>query len=348
MGAIDSTSGIAATSFERMRDRSRGTARYGVLAAAIALAFSAAPAAAKTILFIGNSFTYGDLTPAVQNYKPSTVTDLVGTNIGGVPALFEQMTTDRGLDYQVFLETQGGSGLDFHYNNRLALINKPWDVVSMHGQSNLDFANPGNPALLSQYTGLLGQVFTAQNPNVDIRLTATWSRANLTYQPACNSANPPSPWCGASILTMANDVMKGYQAAMSANSSFVDGINPVGLAWNNAILAGFADANPYDGITPGMVNLWASDSYHASAFGYYLHALVVFGEVTGQDPTVLGWDTVSRDLGFTAAQSAAMQGFASQAITQAIPEPETYPLMAMGMGVVGWMARRRRKADATV
>ena len=347
MSARDSRPDIAATGSATTRGRAHGTARYGVLAAAIALAFTAVPAAAKTILFIGNSFTYGDLTPAVQNYKPSTVTDLVGTGIGGVPALFEQMTTDRGLDYTVFLETQGGSGLDFHYNNRLALINKPWDVVSMHGQSNLDFANPGNPALLSQYTGLLGQVFQAQNPNVDIRLTATWSRANLTYQPACNSASPPSPWCGGSILTMANDVQKGYQAAMSANSSFVDGINPVGLAWNNAILAGFADSNPYDGITPGQVNLWASDSYHASAFGYYLHALVVFGEVTGQDPTVLGWDTVSRDLGFTAAQSAAMQGFASQAIMQAIPEPETYALMAMGMSVVGWMARRRRKADAT-
>jgi hypothetical protein len=324
--------------------RFRKAARGGLLAAAVALAFQAAPAAATSILFIGNSFTYGDLAPTVRNYKPYTVTDLVGTNIGGVPALFEQMTTDRGLDYSVYLETQGGSGLDFHYNNRLALINKPWDVVSMHGQSNLDFSKPGDPTLLSQYTGLLGQAFTAQNPNVDIRLTATWSRANLTYQPACNSANPPSPWCGGSILTMANDVMKGYQVAAANNPTFVDGINPVGLAWNNAIIAGFADPNPYDGITPGQVNLWASDSYHASPFGYYLHALVVFGEVTGQDPRVLGYDTVSRDLGFTPEQSYAMQGFASAAIAQAIPEPETYALMAMGMGLVGWMARRRQRA----
>ena len=126
-------------------------ARGSALAAAIALAFTVAPAAA--ILFIGNSFTYGDLAPTVMNYKPSTVTDLVGTGIGGVPALFEQMTTDRGLDYTVFLETQGGSGLDFHYNNRLALINKPWDVVSMHGQSNLNFAAPGNPALSAPTPG---------------------------------------------------------------------------------------------------------------------------------------------------------------------------------------------------
>jgi hypothetical protein len=143
---------------------------------------------------------------------------------------------------------------------------------------------------------------------------------------------------------MANDVMKGYQVAAANNPTFVDGINPVGLAWNNAILAGFADPNPYDGIAPGQVNLWADDSYHASPFGYYLHALVVFGEVTGQDPRVLGFDTVSRDLGFTPEQSYAMQGFAATAIAQAIPEPETYALMAMGIGLVGWMARRRQRA----
>ena len=115
MSARDSTPDLAATSSATTRGRANGTARYGVLAAAIALAFTAIPASAKTILFIGNSFTYGDLSPTVQNYKPTTVTDLVGTNIGGVPALFEQMTTDRGLDYTVYLETQGGSGLDFHY-----------------------------------------------------------------------------------------------------------------------------------------------------------------------------------------------------------------------------------------
>ena len=142
----------ASNETSRPPERARCAARRTVLAAAVVAAFQAMPAAATSILFIGNSFTYGDLAPTVRNYKPNTVTDLVGTGIGGVPALFEQMTTDRGLDYTVFLETQGGSGLDFHYNNRLALINKPWDVVVMHGQSNLDFAAPGNPASITTYS----------------------------------------------------------------------------------------------------------------------------------------------------------------------------------------------------
>ncbi len=318
--------------------------RRSVLAIAVVVAFYAAPAAAQTsILFIGNSFTFGALTPAVMNYKPGTVTDLVGTNIGGVPALFKQMTVDRGLNYNVSLETEPGSNLDFHYNNRLALINKPWDKVVMHGQSNLDFGAPNNPTKISTYTGILGNVFRAQNPNVDISLTATWSRADLTYKPQCNSANPPSPWCGGSILQMAVDVEKGYEVAKANNPTLVSRINPVGLAWNNAINAGFADPNPFDGITPGQVNLWASDSYHASSFGYYLHALVDFGEITGQDPTVLGYDTVAHDLGFTAAQAFAMEGFASAAITP-VPESSTWLMLVTGSGFLGWAARRRRKA----
>ncbi|MDN3922201.1 PEP-CTERM sorting domain-containing protein [Roseateles violae] len=320
--------------------------RHGAVLAAVLLACQAAPALAQStsILFIGNSFTYGDpagAAPDVMFYKPSSVTDLNGSGIGGVPALFKQMTVDRGLNYDVSLETQPGSNLDFHFDNRLALINQPWDKVVMHGQSNLDFANPGNPAKISTWTHILGKVFQSSNPDVDISLTSTWSRANLTYQPACNSASPPSPWCGGDIHQMAIDVQKGYQVAMNQNSDIVSRLNPVGLAWNNAFDAGFADSNPYDGISAGQVNLWAPDSYHASNYGYYLHALVVFGEITGQSPTVLGFDTAAMDLGFTAQQAMAMQGFAAAAIA-AVPEPSSYLMLLLGGGVVAWAAKRRR------
>jgi hypothetical protein len=141
---------------------------------------------------------------------------------------------------------------------------------------------------------------------------------------------------------MGIDVQKGYQTAMANNADIVSRINPVGAAWNNAIMAGFADANPYDGIAAGQVNLWAPDSYHASSFGYYLHALVDFGRITGLSPTVLGFDTVAHDLGFTEGQAVAMQGFAAAAIA-AVPEPSTYLMLLLGGGVIGWVARRRRQ-----
>jgi len=331
-----------------------------LLAAAVVVTASAPAFAGTSILFIGNSFTYGALTPAVQNYKVNTVVDLnwasgtvsngVGAQIGGVPALFKQMTVDAGLSYDVSLATYPGSNLDTHYNNaaRRALIDKSWDKVAMHGQSNLDFAAPNNPAKVSQFTGLLGAMFQAKNAAVDVSLSATWSRADLTIASGTNTcANNPaaSPWCGAPITQMGIDVQAGYDVAKTNNPTIVSRVNPVGLAWNNAFNAGFADANPYNGIAPDTVNLWASDSYHASAYGYYLHALTVFGQATGLSPTVLGFDTAAQDLGFTSQQAVAMQGFAAAAIS-AVPEPSQWLMLAIGGGLLAWRVQHRQRALA--
>ena len=62
--------------------------RYALLFACALLA-AAQPAFAKTILFVGNSFTYGELSP-VRTYNSDTVTDLNKTGVGGVPALFKR------------------------------------------------------------------------------------------------------------------------------------------------------------------------------------------------------------------------------------------------------------------
>ena len=62
------------------------------------------------------------------------------------------------------------------------------------------------------------------------------------------------------------------------------GVIPVGTAWNRAFATGLAGSNPYDGFPDSQLNLWASDNHHASVFGSYLEALVVFGKITGRDP----------------------------------------------------------------
>ena len=312
--------------------------RLVVALAGIAAALPIAAVGAESILFIGNSFTYGE-GASVQNYRTNSVTDLRGTNIGGVPALFKSFTEQAGLSYDVFLETQPGSNLDYHYNTQLSLINRSWDNVVMHGQSNLNFAAPNNPALISQYTGLLGAVFQAQNPNVDISLTATWSRADLTYLTT-------SPWLGLPIEQMAIDLQKGYEVVLAQNPSIVDRINPVGLVWNASFASGLADRNPYDGIGAGQINLWAADEYHASNFGYYLHALTVFGLETGIDPRTLGAnERAAADLGFTPQQAAALQAIAFQVITP-VPEPETWATLALGLAALGVVSQKRLRQAA--
>jgi len=80
-----------------------------------------AQAAAKTILFVGNSFTQGAHS-AVKRYRADAVTDLNGDGYGGVPALFKTFTEEAGLNWKVSLETQGGKPLRFHYEERRAKL----------------------------------------------------------------------------------------------------------------------------------------------------------------------------------------------------------------------------------
>ena len=264
-------------------------------------------ARADTILFVGNSFTSGELASA-KFYHAWDVKDLNPPNernqtIGGIPAIFKEFTREAGLFYHVTLETEGGKGLDYHYTQKLSLLDKAWDAVVLQSYSTLDENKQGNPELLTDYTRKFDAAFHARNPNVKIYLNATWSRADKTYQTG-------EPWYGKPITSMAQDVAAGYEVARKASPG-IAGVIQTGLAWNRAFATGFADPNPYDGIGPGQINLWADDSYHASDFGYYLEALMIFGKVTGRDPLSLGHrERVGRDFGFTRKQITALQQIA--------------------------------------
>ena len=77
--------------------------------------------------------------------------DKYGETYAGVPAIFKQFTLEAGLtDYDVSSELVGGKGLEYWFTvpDTLARINKPWDVVVMHGFSTLDQAHPGDKTLL--------------------------------------------------------------------------------------------------------------------------------------------------------------------------------------------------------
>jgi hypothetical protein len=237
------------------------------------------PGRAVSILFVGNSFTFGELSD-VKHYRPDTVHDLNGDGIGGVPALFKSFTVQAHLDYEVSLETAPGKNFDFHMQHEAAVLNRAWDHVLLQGYSTLNEHNPGDPAVLIDYAGRLAGMFLEKNPHVDIRLVSTWSRADQTYLRTGH-------WYGKPIDVMAHDVRAAYDQA-AATSPAIHSVIPVGQAWNRAIASHLATANPYVAVPKGEIDLWATDHYHGSTYGYYLEALVIFGNVTGRDPRSLG------------------------------------------------------------
>lgn len=256
--------------------------------------------AAERVLFIGNSFTYGSGSP-VRFYRNNTVTDLNDEGVGGVPALFESFARQAGLDYEVSLETRGGTGLDFHLAEKRDLIARDWDIVVAHGYSTLDADEPRNPAKLVATSRELAELLRGKNPRVRLYLMATWSRADQVY-PAQGA------WVGQPITKMAADIRVAYDAAADAADASVI---PVGEAWNRAFSGGIADSNPYDGIDAGKLDLWTFDHYHASTHGYYLEALVIFGRITGLDPRSLGpLECSAFELGVSRDQARALQQLA--------------------------------------
>ena len=271
---------------------------------ALTIMFSSAFTYAKTsVLFIGNSFTYG-AGSATKFYRADSVTDLNNNGIGGVPALFKSFTEQAGFNYDVYLETKPGSALDYHLENKLNIIGKQsWDQVVMHGFSTLSTKRRkilGDPTRLIDTATKMSTFLLKLNPKVEVFLTSTWSRADLIYQ-------ADRPWSNTPIEKMALDIRAGYDEAAAAIPA-VKAINAVGEAWTRAMVLGIADTNPYDGIEFGKINLWAKDHYHASTYGYYLHALVVFGNLTGADPRSLGKNECSGyELGMTRQEISMLQ-----------------------------------------
>jgi hypothetical protein len=269
------------------------------------------PACAETILFVGNSFTFGAQSP-VQNYRPETVIDLNHDGMGGVPALFKSFTSQAGLQYEVSLETAAGTNLDYHYKEKSTLIARAWDHVVLQPYSTLDADAPGDAAKVVDYSARLASLFHSKNPNVEVRLVATWSRADQTFLPSGH-------WFGKPIEAMAQDLRAACNRA-AGSSPYIRAVVPVGQAWNRAIEQSVATRNPYESIRPGQINLWGADNYHASTHGYYLEALVIFGSVTGRDPRALGRKELgAAQLGIAPAEALALQQIARETLAR---EPE--------------------------
>lgn len=266
---------------------------------AIALAAALAANTPRSILFVGNSFTFGALSDAMP-YRKNTVTDLNGDGIGGVPALFKRFADEVHLSYRVSLETAPGRTLGWHLANKRSAIDRRWDAVVLQQYSTLDPEHPGDPATTIASVRDLAKLLRKRNARVDLSLVATWSRPDLTYPTG-------KPWSGAPIQRMALDLRRADDRVRAIVPA-VDRVIPVGQAFNCAIAGGVADPNPYDGLVAGTIDLWASDHYHASNAGYYLEALTIFSAVTHSDPRRLGsHEAAAHDLGIAPAAARRLQ-----------------------------------------
>jgi len=267
-----------------------------LLLAASSLSANEAP---QSILFVGNSFTFGAMSN-VMTYRKDSVTDLNGDGMGGVPALFKHFADEAGLRYQVSLETTAGQTLAWHLANKRSVIDQSWDAVVLQQYSTLDPDKPGDVRTTIPAARGLTQLLRARNPKVSISLVATWTRPDLTYPMGKH-------WSGQPVTRMALDLRKADERVRREVPSIALVI-PVGEAFNCAIARGIADSNPYDGLDPGRIDLWASDNYHASSAGYYLEALTIFAAVTHSDPRKLGRsEEAARDLGIAPAIAEKLQ-----------------------------------------
>jgi hypothetical protein len=163
--------------------------RLALLAFATAAA-AAAHAAPQSILFVGNSYTFGRVDP-VMSYNTANVddmtrprpldpepnfTDVVGTRAwephpwGGVPGIFKQLADQAGVDVDVSLSTRNAATLRGHYLNsanngatdwdlRGNIAKKKWDIVVLQEQS--DAALPpgrGANANLPQFSAYVDKI----------------------------------------------------------------------------------------------------------------------------------------------------------------------------------------------
>ena len=298
--------------------------RNGLLRALLVmgLLLAADPAWAQSrILFVGNSFTHG-YQPPVLNYNAAAITDEnyglpasdprhetdVPGPWGGVPGIFKKFTDQAGLTYEVHIEAINGVTLEYHFNNALAVVQQVrWDQVVLQEYSTrpLPTARTGQPAAFFDYSTRLERAIHAVNPAAKIYLYETWARADLTYP-----AN--QPYSGLPIEAMGNDLHDSYYLAVVQNKNLT-AVAPAGDAWLRAIGAGVAMRNPY-APTAGQLNLW--DSYfHASKWGSYLNACVLFFQITGIDPRTLGaQEQAAADLGIAPADAGNLQRIAYEQV----------------------------------
>ena len=275
------------------------------LSALLACALSSA-LHAQSVLFVGNSFTF-----VPRDVGIGTATELNKDPAGGVPALFQTLAAAAGKNPTVTMETVGGKTLQFHYETKKELINKPWDVVILQDYSTgpLPDVDGGTKSLDSfrAHVPKLKELFVAQNPQVKIWLYETWARPDLVTKGRF-----------ATIEDMQAGLRSAYSTAAKDNA--LQGWVPVGDTFLAAVHQGLGD-NPATPAVEGPLHIWGKDNYHQSAIGAYISALLFYGRIYDADPRALPADNAAAvRLKLSTADSKKLQALAWEQL-QSVKQP---------------------------
>lgn len=190
------------------------------------------------------------------------------------------------------------------------------------------------------------------NPNASahtkVYLTQTWARPDMVFphlatvpnpdypavpdgRPIVDTSNPnfphgfPDTLYYSSLTEMSRDLHTAFYNKAAANPGFA-GVIPVGDAFQRALDEGvvktghFYDASGVH-TTPqrrDRMNLWWDDYLHASKYGSYLSALVLFGALTNLDPWSFGaGEQAAEDLGISRGDAIRLQRVASDQLRHA-------------------------------
>ena len=203
------------------------------------------------------------------------------------------------------------------------------------------------------------------NPDAEVYLYQTWARPNLVdgaYQTTTDETDGSITRSDqlsqntyySSLEEMTDELIASVQraateAAADGSGGFA-GIAPVGQAFMSAVQSGIATRDMWapGADSDGLIDLWFDDGTHASKYGSYLSALVLYGTLTNLDPANFGAkEQAAMDLGIDFRSALMLQRVASLQLGYVpsepapVPLPASAPLILFALGGLALLRRRK-------
>lgn len=206
-----------------------------------------------SVLFIGNSYTYGN----------------------NLPLLFENLARSAGDTFFVQSITAGGYTLQSHLNNPThinTIQQRAWDYFIVQDQSQVPTIDFYFNSLTLPAASSLDSYFKSSNDCAKVYYFMTWGRRFGGQQ--CDASNTH---CSVAFNDFSHmqDTLKSRYLRVARQTDAA--VSPVGEAWRLALQD-----------TTGLV-LHTSDNSHPNLYGSYLAACTHYASLRGQSPVGLSY-----------------------------------------------------------